>query len=211
MLSPRLARYEGAPGSRVLICTACKERGWHGDAIARVLEAHGELAGRDRLSSLREHLGWRDRLRPWLFATGSALAPQLSAVNMSWGAVNEWTTQAAYGRLAAKAGHSVLTELLRRIMRQEGRHIDFYAGQARRMLSVSSKARQLARFALRRAWAPVGSGVMPDVEVAFLVRHLFGDTDGVATARRVDRQVDRLPGLDGLHLLERAAGSSLTA
>ena len=29
-----------------------------------------------------------------------------------------------------KAGHPVLSELLRRIMRQEGRHIAFYSAQA---------------------------------------------------------------------------------
>jgi len=130
---------------------------------------------------------------------------------MAWGAPNEWTTQDAYGRLAAKAGHAVLTELLRRIMGQEGRHIDFYSGQARSMLRISAEARHLARGALRHAWAPVGSGVVPGAQVAFSARHLFGDADGVEMARRVDRQVDRLSGLDGLHLLERAVGSSLAA
>ncbi len=33
-----------------------------------------------------------------------------------------------------RAGHPVLTELLGRIMRQEGRHVDFYATEATRRL-----------------------------------------------------------------------------
>ena len=121
------------------------------------------------------------------------------------GVVNEWTTQAAYGRLAAKADHPVLSELLRRIMRQEGRHIDFYALGARRRLADSAAARRITRFALKRWWAPVGSGVMPHAELRFLVTHLFGDEAGRAAEERIDRLVGRLPGLEKLRLAETAA------
>ena len=139
------------------------------------------------------------------FTLASALTPHIVAVHMTWGAVNEWTTQAGYGRLLEKAKHPVLSELLRRIMRQEGRHIDFYALGARRRLAESAAARRITRFALRRYWAPVGAGVMPRSEVTFLVHHLFGDAEGQGAAQRIDRLVDRLPGLDGLHLVESAA------
>ena len=144
-------------------------------------------------------------------------SPHLTAVHMTWGAVNEWTTQAGYGRLAPKAGHPVLTELLRRIMRQEGRHIDFYAAQASADASPTAAAQRLTRFALRQCWAPVGSGVMPDSEVRFLVSHLFADEEGRAATQRIDRLVGRLPGLEGLHLAEAAVdrlacrASTLTA
>jgi hypothetical protein len=146
----------------------------------------------------------RDALKPVAFTLVSALTPHIVAVHMTWGAVNEWTTQAGYGRLAAKAKHPVLSELLRRIMRQEGRHIDFYAFGARERLVDSVTARRLTRFALRRYWAPVGTGVMPEPEVKFLVNNLFGDAEGLAAARRIDRAVERLPGLEGLHLIEAA-------
>jgi hypothetical protein len=43
-----------------------------------------------------------------------------------------------------------------------------------------------------------------DIEVDFLVRELFGDDDGRAVARRIDERIDRLPGLAGLHLVDRA-------
>lgn len=98
----------------------------------------------------------------------------------------------------------MLSELLRRIMRQEGRHIDFYALGARQRLADSATACRLTRFALRRYWAPVGAGVMPDSELRFLVTHLFADADGRAAARRFDRSVGRLPGLAGLRLAESA-------
>jgi hypothetical protein len=137
-----------------------------------------------------------------MFNLTSAITRHLGALQMTWGAVNEWTTQAGYGRLAAKADNPVLGELLRRIMRQEGRHIDFYADQARSRLADSRAAQRLTRAALRKLWAPVGSGVMPRDETRFLVGHLFSDSTGLAAAQRIDRQIDRLPGLDGLHLIE---------
>jgi hypothetical protein len=180
------------------------EEHWHGDAIGRVLDAHGEVAGRRRLTEVRRRLPKRDALRPMMFHITSAVTRHLTALQMTWGAVNEWTTQAGYARLAAKADHPVLGELLRRIMRQEGRHIDFYAAQAKSRLADSRAAQRLTRTALRRLWGPVGSGVMPTDEIRFLVGHLFSDSTGLATAQRIDRHIDRLPGLEGLHLVENS-------
>ena len=89
-------------------------------------------------------------------------------------------------------------------MRQEGRHIAFYAAEAERRLAGSRRAQRLCRTALRRLWRPVGAGVMPRSEVAFMVSELFGDGGGRAIAQRIDHRVDGLPGLDGLRLVERA-------
>jgi hypothetical protein len=182
------------------------EEMWHGDAIARVLAAHDEDAGAPRVRRVRRGLGVRDRLAPALHAAGAAVAGQaFGALHMTWGAVNEWTTQAGYARLAQRAGHPVLTELLRRIMRQEGRHIAYYAGEAERRLDGHAGAQRVVRWALARLWRPVGAGVMPVGEVRFLVDALFGDADGRAAAQRIDERIDRLPGLDGLGLVAGAA------
>ena len=177
------------------------EEYWHGESIAEVLGAHGEDAGMRRIAALRQRLPRGDAWRPLSFQLASALTPHLTAVHMTWGAINEWTTQAGYARLAARADHPVLSELLRRIMKQEGRHIDFYASQARSRLADSRAAQRITRWALRRFWAPVGSGVMPEPEVRFLSDYLFSGEEGRAMAERIDRRIDRLPGLDGLGLL----------
>jgi hypothetical protein len=71
-----------------------------------------------------------------------------TAVHMTWGAVNEWTTQTGYSQLSQRAGHPVLSALLKRIMRQEGRHIDFYATEAEDRLEASRRAQRLTRTAL---------------------------------------------------------------
>jgi hypothetical protein len=183
------------------------EEHWHGDALGRVLAAHGESAGASRIRKTRAARRRLDRLRPMAFLLGSSIIPDMTALALTWGAINEWTTQAGYGRLAARADHPALTALLRRIMRQEGRHIAFYAAEARKRLSASPTTQRLTRFALRRYWAPVGTGVRPPEEVSFMVDYLFGDEDGAASAERIDRNIDRLPGLAGLSLAERARSS----
>ena len=189
-----------------LACWVYEEH-WHGEAIARVLDAHGEDSGQSRLTAMRRHLPRTDSLRPAIFSAVSAVTKHLPAIHMSWGAVNEYSTQTGYARLIEKAKHPVLTELLRRIMRQEGRHIDFYASEAMRRLGASRAARRVTRHALHHFWGPVGSGVMPESEIRFLATYLFGDEQGKNAAQRVDRQIDRLPGLNGLHLLNTAVAA----
>jgi hypothetical protein len=178
------------------------EEHWHGAALARVLEAHGETAGAARVAPMRARQGFGDRISPVVNALGGALLGEaFVAVHMTWGAVNEWSTQAGYARLAEREDHPVLTELLDRIQRQESRHIAFYASEARRRLHGNRRAQVLVRLLLRTKWAPVGSSVMPREETEFLLRYLVDGT----IADRLDANVHRLPGLRDLHIVRRAA------
>jgi len=187
-----------------LSCWAYEEM-WHGEAIGQVLEKHGEEVGAARIAPLREKRRRKQTLSTFGTIGSAAFAGRaFIALHMTWGAINEWTTQAGYGRLSEVADHPTLRELLRRIMKQEGSHIDFYASEAGRRLADSPRAQRMTRFALRHLWRPVGSGVMPKAEVGFMVRYLFEGTKGGHVARRIDRRIDRLPGQDGLHLLESA-------
>jgi hypothetical protein len=159
------------------------EEYWHGEVLAKVLDAHGIPTGNSHIRGLREGLGWRDRMAPiW-----QALAANLVGTDFV-------------------ADHPVLTELLARIMRQETRHVAFYVSQARDRLATSRRAQRLTRFALRRFWEPVGSGVMPRAETRHLLRFLFaGQGAGSSPFDRIDDRIHRLPGLAGLRLLRRAA------
>jgi hypothetical protein len=184
------------------------EEYWHGEAIATVLRAHGEPAGPTRVRELRRTRRAAETSKPFLHGLASlAVGPSMTAVHMTWGAINEWTTQAGYARLSQLCEHPVLSEMLRRIMKQEGRHIDFYAAQASRRLADNGRARWLTRQALRRFWAPVGSDVMPEAEVRHLISFLFAGEEGAAMAARIDRRIDNLPGLAGLQLVGKARTS----
>lgn len=182
---------------------------YHGEAIAAVLAAHDEEGGSARVEPLRKRLGWRQPVGTLASMLGSLAMRDVTAVHMMWGAVNEWTAQAAYGRLSSREANPVLSALLRRIMRQEGRHVDFYASEAHRRLEGNRNAQRITRMALRRFWRPVGSGVVPPDDVRFLTTHLFGDDDGRAVVERIDRRIHRLPGLDGLDLVSRARAAHL--
>ena len=136
-------------------------------------------------------------------ADGRAVASlgDFCAVHMTWGAINELTALTGYRRLAAVAGHPVLTELLECIMRDESRHFFFYYRQAELRLRRPGASR-VARFLVDRFWGPVGSGVQPRAELEFLGRYLFAGPEGRAAARKVDETIRRLPGFDGVQLLE---------
>ncbi len=184
------------------------EEYWHGEAIAKVLARHGEANGRQRIVATRRRVG-RQRLTTLGMMIGSAITDHTTTVALTWGAVNEWTTQAGYVQLARRADHPVLSELLRRIAKQEGRHIDFYVSQASSRLAESAGARRLTRFALKHGWRPVGSGVMPTTETRYLIAHLFGGDDGATMAERIDRRLARLPGLEQLRLVTSARLSAV--
>lgn len=177
---------------------------WHGEAIAEVLRAHDEPGGSVRVAAMRQRLGWKITASPLVWMGFSAITKHFLAVHMTFGVINEWTTQGAYSRLIQVADHPVLTDLLKRIMKQEGRHIDYYLTQSRSLLAASPRAQTVTRQMIQRLWEPVGAQVMPRPETQHLVRTLFGGDDGRAMVERIDRRIDNLPGLEGLGLMAGA-------
>ena len=173
---------------------------WHGEAIAQVLDRHELPSGPVRVAASRRRLGWKLDTSPIGWMAFSAAVPRFLAVHMTIGAVNEWTTQAGYSRLAAVADHPVLTELLRRIMRQEGRHIDVYASRAKEELAGAGRAAGDASgpqdgvaAGRRRGHAPLGGGLHGPDPVRRPRRH--------QAVERIDSRIHRLPGMDGLDLM----------
>jgi hypothetical protein len=182
-----------------------REEFWHGEALAAVLGKHGISVDYDELKATRLKLGWKDRLDPIKQSLlGGLVGNDFVAVHMAWGAANEWSANAAYHRMAKQENHPVLAELLKRIAQQETKHVAFYATQARDRLAKSKKAQVIARFALRKAWAPVGSGISPESEVKHVMGQLFGGTEGRRLIRDIDSHIARLPGLEGLTIVESA-------
>ncbi|WP_026256939.1 ferritin-like domain-containing protein [Actinopolymorpha alba] len=181
------------------------EEFWHGEALAAVLAMHDVRIDYDALKAVRLKRGWRERFDPIKQSMlANLVGEDFVAVHMSWGAANEWSAITAYNRLAELQDHPILAPLLERIAKQEARHVAFYATQARERLARSRKAQKLARFALRKFWGPVGSGVMAESEVRHVLGHLMSGPDGRRAARTIDDHLRRLPGLDGLRIVEDA-------
>jgi hypothetical protein len=186
------------------------EEYWHGEAIGRVLALHDWPAHDERLVEMRRfnkrYLFWSPAIF-WLLGHGVRKFP---AVHMTWGAINEWTANAAYNRLSRVADHPVLTELLGRIMRQEGRHAAYYASYARDLLAEDRRAQRVTKWFLRHQWAPVGNGDVPKIETSFATAYLFGGGEGMELIDRIEERIDSLPGLGGLNLVRTAIRSAAT-
>ena len=182
-----------------------REEYWHGEALAAVLARHGITVDYDELKAARVKLEWRDKLAPLKQSIlGNIIGDDFVAVHMSWGAANEWSATAAYRRLAALEQHPALSPLLQRIGQQETRHTAFYATQARKRLEKSKMARTLTRLVLAKAWRPVGSSISEPEDLDHVMRHLFSGPDGLAEIRRIDANIAKLPGMEGLTIFETA-------
>jgi hypothetical protein len=180
------------------------EEYWHGQALGRVLAMHDRPAHAPRLIEMRRRnqrtLFWS----PLVFWSLGTAVKKFPAVHMTWGAINEWTAQAGYNRLTKIADHPVLTELLGRIMRQEGRHSAYYASYARDLLENDRRAQKVTRWLLSHQWEVVGSGDVPKIETSFVAAYLFGSGDGVELIDRIEDRIDALPGLASLNLVRTA-------
>lgn len=186
------------PAVATFLATWFYEETAHGEALRRFLHA----AGHPPAPRARSQMPLAQRLQERGMDLLSRAWPDFLAVHMTWGAINELTALTAYQRLAALAGHPVLTDLLARLVRDEGRHYAFYARQAATRLEAPT-ARRVTRALVDRFWAPVGSGVQPDAEVRFMAQYLLGGPDGRAAARRIDAAIGRLPGFANARVVER--------
>ena len=124
--------------ARFLACWVYEES-FHGLALERFLAAAGHPVGpRPTPHGAESPAQW---LEARVTALLSRVWPDFCAVHMTWGAINELTTLTGYRRLAALAGHPVLSELLERITRDESRHFFFYYRQAELRLRRPAVAR----------------------------------------------------------------------
>ena len=197
--------------SAFLSCWVYEEL-WHGEAFSRFLGEAGYvlLPDREPVSDDDAYPSRMQRNRWIRRATagkgyvahvgtllGSAISRDFVAIHMTWGAINELTTLAAYHRLIAKTEHPQLVRMLQAIIKDERRHFAFYRAQARMRLARSPGARTLVRWAIDHLWAPVGTGVRPQSETDHVASYLFGDEDGWATALEMQATMNALPGLEG--------------
>lgn len=197
---------------------------WHGEAFSRFLgeagfatEPEGERTSWDapypskvaRNTWIRRKLGTKGYAAHIATLFGSAAVKDFPALHMTWGAVNEFSTLTGYHRLIAKTGHPVMIDLLGRVIKDERRHYAFYRNQAVLRLRRSPKAQKVVRWAMEHLWAPVGTGVRPQVETDFVVAYLMGDDDGLAVAREMDETISEIPGLDGVKLLQSAVSDAI--
>lgn len=198
---------------------------WHGEAFSRFLGEAGfalppdnELVIWDspyptkaaRQAWIRRKMGSKGYFSHIGTLFGSALVGEdFPAVHMMWGAVNEFSTLTSYSQLIGRTDHPVLIDLLSRVIKDERRHYAFYRNQAEIRLARSRRARKVTRWAMEHLWAPVGTGVRPQSETDFIVFYLWGDQQGLESAREMDGKIATLPGFEDARLFENARREAL--
>jgi len=187
------------------------EKFWIADALSGILAAHAPLPqSRRRPAIVRFGREVAERFAP---IRESLVANQIGvpvlAVHMATGAIDGWLTQAAYARIAELEPTEELTTTMDTVLGIKARHLTFFEPQAEYRLGASAKARTLSRTRLSRSAWPIGAGELPTSDRHFFFDRLFRSSPGLAES--IDSAIDGLPGLSGLGLIARAAGTRSAA
>jgi hypothetical protein len=179
----------------------------HADLLRRFLAEHD-------VSVRPVHAAPAKRLARWRGKQLNRIARRLIgddffAVHMTWGAVNELSTQRFYGVIRSRTANPLLRDILRDIMGQESAHYAFYRNVAMRRLAGNARAQRIVRWALDKLWSPVGVGLRTRRDANRVIAGILGGQPEVAA--QMDAQIDRLPGLEGLGLARRSLAEALAS
>jgi hypothetical protein len=187
------------------------EKYWIADALSAILAAHESLAASKPASALKR--GYREVKERFAPIRESLVANQIGtpmlAVHMSEGAIDGWVTQAAYARIAELEPNPELEKAIETILSIKARHLTFFEPQSEFRLAASNAAQKLTRVRLKRSAWPIGAGELPSADRNFFFDRLFRSSAGLAES--IDTAIDGLPGLTGLGLIARAAGTRSAA
>jgi hypothetical protein len=177
-----------------LSCWAYEEF-FHGNTIRQFLDAIGAPVSATRMAEVQK----ASSMTEWLKELGSSIlcrfSPHFHGAYLTYGAISELSTLEGYGVMARRTRNPILAEVVRRLAKDERRHFSFYYNKARLELQARN-AQRLTNFVIRHFWLPVGGGVKPDGEVAWILSFILGDPEGEEIARRIDTTIAKLPGLE---------------
>jgi rubrerythrin len=148
---------------------------------------------------------WRDirAFVTWPTLYAARLIPGLSATYCAVGAIQEHIALTTYNHLAAMIDDSECQNVLKRLARQECRHMRFYRHAAEIFLAESRCAQLYTSALIKRLWRPagkdfLGSRVFEDIFAPLLSQRKY--TDALAS---VDGVISRLPGLGDVRVMSR--------
>jgi hypothetical protein len=175
-----------------------QEEAEHARALRFLLEKQSCSAppARPRLASFRRRCIAR--------VPGSVLdnLPQPAFVFCVLGAAAEYVAIVTYTELAKRVDHPAAAALLRSIARQEGQHFAFFLAAAKgRGEAMSTRSGRVSRRVLASVWEPPGVPSLGLAAWRTTFAPLLNSADFCARSLMMDRIVDSVPHLDGLHLM----------
>jgi hypothetical protein len=168
----------------------------HGRAIDRLLAAAGHPPEEKRIADVAASSALHELVEALCSHAVAWTTPRFIAVHMTWGAINEATAAAAYQAIETRTANPVLKTLTSRMARQERRHMSFYWHQAKKRMTGDPWAQRLVRFAIKRFWTLVGSGVGGRHNLEYVAGHLFADDEARKPLVYADELIAQLPGLE---------------
>lgn len=187
------------------------EEDLHGDLLQRFMGEAGYPSEDGWFEKIRGEIPKAYRVRKWVTTpVAQIIGSRFSAVHMTWGALQEYSTLSGYQRLWQLARHPVLEHILQAIAKEETMHAYFYWSTAGLQLRRSSFSRKLVRKLIQNFWKPVGQGLRPKQETRGVLKCLFS---GIAGAAAIDQKVNRrlrsLPGMQGMDAVNRTISRSI--
>lgn len=172
------------------------EESLHGDLLNRFLEEMGLSSDAHWFERARKNIPRTRQIKSKMDPlVRFVLGANITAIHMTWGAINEYSTLNGYSRLSTLAQHPVLSIILEGIMREEARHARFYWHMARFKLASSDQAQKISRFIIDHFWSPVGQGEKHKRETNQVIKSLYSGTEGVNIFdRTVTSLIKQLPG-----------------
>ncbi len=179
------------------------EEYFHSHSISRLLlECGVEVPPpMKRATSLRARARLRARVEDLVqMAMAKTMPKAFVSLWMAWGAAQELLTCQAYEEVARTTGNPVLSELFRRIAKQERRHFAYYFTSARERLDGFPAGQRLVRLIFERNFNPVGSGLKSPAEQAAFISHIFPGRRLFEAFGELDDKMASLPGLSGMRV-----------
>lgn len=179
------------------------EEYFHSHAISRFLRECGVEVPppMKRATSLRARARVRARVEDFVQQTLAKTMPRaFVALWMTWGAAQELLTTQAYEEIARTTANPVLSELFRRIAKQERRHFAYYYTSARERLDGFGAGQRLVRLIFENNFNPVGSGLKSPTEQARFLSQIFPGRRLFEAFGEVDDKLEALPGLHGMRV-----------
>lgn len=137
--------------------------------------------------------------------------PQTTFLFCVLGAAAEYLAMVTYTEVAKRIDDRNVVNLLHDIVRQEARHFAFLLAAAQqRGTTLSALHARVARRVLVALWEPIGVPSLGRSSWDELFAPWIAEPHFAGRLRMMDRVVDSIPHLDGLHLMERFLADAST-
>ena len=177
------------------------EEFFHSQVLKQFLTSQGLRIEDQRFTNLRRRKP-ADRFAQIGARLLSRMTRHLSAVQMTWGAINEMIGIESYRALAERTQHPLLGKILNQIIKDERRHFAFYFNQAKARLRPRT-AQALTTVLIKYLWTPVGSPLRGEAATRRLQNYLYPNESARRRLFELDSTIARLPGLGWFNLATR--------